>query len=635
MTTLAGKTPQASFPTQQAKDASKPPTPPRTPIKQSKLQQTGLDPDDPRVRQCLKMAAAIQGYPRHLSIHVGGFVLSAVPLENIAPIEPATMKDRTVVPWDKDDIDALRMYKVDVLGLGMLSAIRRALVFVFKGGFAPPVPPILPVAPDFDVNDLLAAIPAEESEVYDALCRADTVGVFQIESRAQMAMLPRLLPRCFYDLVVEVAIVRPGPIQGGMVHPYLRRRSGEDPKGAPHPLLEPILERTLGVPLFQEQVMQIAIVGAGYSGGEADQLRRDMAAWRRNGKLARHRERLLRGFAERGIAEEFGERLYKQIQGFGEYGFPESHAASFALLVYASSWLKVHHPAAFAAALVNSQPMGFYSPSSIFQDAQRHGVELLPIRVETSDWDCTLPSPNVIRVGLRQVKGLGEEAGKRIEEARGERAFRDIEDLRARATLDAHEMDVLAESGALNDLVAGTARDAMWSVRAPRGEGLFHGVGGDEAAVTLPALTRTEQLVLDFDRTGISVNDHPMRALRESLPRSILGSGELAKTPHGKHVTTAGLVICRQRPGTASGIVFVTLEDEHGFINLVLWAQVFERFRRVATSSGLLLVRGRVDAFAKRRDDGASDVVYVIADHLEKLRLAKGAPMRSMSRDFH
>ena len=471
--------------------------------------------------------------------------------------------------------------------------------------------------------------------MYDALCRADTVGVFQIESRAQMAMLPRLLPRCFYDLVVEVAIVRPGPIQGGMVHPYLRRRSGEDPKGAPHPLLEPILERTLGVPLFQEQVMQIAIVGAGYSGGEADQLRRDMAAWRRNGKLARHRERLLRGFAERGIAEEFGERLYKQIQGFGEYGFPESHAASFALLVYASSWLKVHHPAAFAAALVNSQPMGFYSPSSIFQDAQRHGVELLPIRVETSDWDCTLPSPNVIRVGLRQVKGLGEEAGKRIEEARGERAFRDIEDLRARATLDAHEMDVLAESGALNDLVAGTARDAMWSVRAPRGEGLFHGVGGDEAAVTLPALTRTEQLVLDFDRTGISVNDHPMRALRESLPRSILGSGELAKTPHGKHVTTAGLVICRQRPGTASGIVFVTLEDEHGFINLVLWAQVFERFRRVATSSRLLLVRGRVDAFAKRRDDGASDVVYVIADHLEKLRLAKGAPMRSMSRDFH
>ncbi len=597
----------------------------------ARLREAGFDPNDTRVRQCLKMSGAIQGYPRHLSIHVGGFILSAEPLEHIAPVEPATMEARTVVPWDKDDIDVLGFFKVDVLGLGMLTAIRKALGFIRQERDGPPQKTFI---------DMLAEIPAEDPVVYEALCRADTVGVFQIESRAQMSMLPRLLPKCFYDLVIEVAIVRPGPIQGGMVHPYLRRRNGEEPVDVPHALLEPILERTLGVPLFQEQVMQIAIVGAGYSGGEADQLRRDMAAWRRNGKLVRHRARLKRGFDERGISEEFGERLYKQIQGFGEYGFPESHAASFALLVYASSWLKVHHPAAFAAALVNSQPMGFYSTSTIFQDAQRHGVELLPIRVECSNWDCFLePAHGAtqslwIRVGLRQVRGLGEDAGKRIEAARAARAFDGVEDLRARAALDKKEMDALAESGALNGLVRGGARDAMWSVRAPRGEGLFQGVEASEVAAALPAMTRTEQLVLDFDRTGLSVADHPMRVLRERLPKTVLGSLELAKTPHGKHVTTAGLVICRQRPGTASGIVFVTLEDEHGFVNLVLWAAVFERYRRVASSSGLLLVRGRVDAFSRRRDDGSTDVVYVIADHLEKVRLDR-AELPSMSRDFH
>jgi error-prone DNA polymerase len=584
-----------------------------------RLREAGFDPNDGRVKQCLRMAAAIQGYPRHLSIHVGGFILSAEPLERIAPVEPATMKDRTVVPWDKDDIDVLGFFKVDVLGLGMLTAIRKALIMMRDG-----------VSPIF-VNDLLANIPAEDPVVYDALCRADSVGVFQIESRAQMSMLPRLLPRSFYDLVIEVAIVRPGPIQGGMVHPYLRRRNKEEPVDVPHALLEPILERTLGVPLFQEQVMQIAIVGAGYSGGEADQLRRDMAAWRRNGKLVRHRERLHRGFAKNGISEDFGERLYKQIQGFGEYGFPESHAASFALLVYASAWIKVHHPAAFAAALINSQPMGFYSASTILQDAQRHGVELEPIRVECSDWDCKV-SGSTIRVGLRLVKGLGEEAGRRVEKAR---PFSSVEDLRARAELDRKEMDALAEAGALNDLVAAGTREAMWSVRSPRGEGLFRGVGLEDD-VELPALTRTEQLVLDFERTGISIADHPMRAMRETLPKHVLGSRELAKTPHGKNVTTAGLVICRQRPGTASGIVFVTLEDEDGFVNLVLWAKVFEQYRRVATSSGLLLVRGRVDAFSRRRDDGSTDVVYVIADHLAKLKLDRaGAPLPSMSRDFH
>jgi len=376
-----------------------------------RVRACGLDPTDARVHQVLAMAAAIQGYPRHLSIHVGGFVLSADPLVQIAPVEPATMPNRTVIPWDKDDLDTLGFFKVDVLGLGMLTAIRKALDMV-SGDPRISAPTAI---------ERLSRVPAEDPRVYDALCAADTVGVFQIESRAQMAMLPRLKPRLFYDLVVEVAIVRPGPIQGGMIHPYLRRRTGQEPATVPHPKLAAILERTLGIPLFQEQVMQIAIAGAGYTGGEADQLRRDMAAWRRNGRLERHRARLLDGFERNGIAREFGERLYESIKGFGEYGFPESHAASFALLVYASAWLKVHHAAAFAAALINSQPMGFYSAATIIKDAERHGVDVLPVRVDASDWDCTLEGGDrtidgespALRLGLRVIKGLGEPAGRR------------------------------------------------------------------------------------------------------------------------------------------------------------------------------------------------------------------------------
>ncbi|MGD0530469.1 MAG: error-prone DNA polymerase, partial [Polyangiaceae bacterium] len=481
-----------------------------------RVRACGFDAGDVRVKQALSMAQAIQGFPRHLSIHVGGFVLSAEPLVNVAPVEPATMPKRTVIPWDKDDLDTLGFFKVDVLGLGMLTAIRKALQMVQPAATAT----ISPI-------DQLARIPPEDKRVYDALCAADTVGVFQIESRAQMAMLPRLRPRRFYDLVVEVAIVRPGPIQGGMVHPYLRRRSGEEAAVMPHPSLAPILERTLGIPLFQEQVMQLAIVGAGYTGGEADQLRRDMAAWKRNGKLARHREKLLAGFEKTGITREFGERLYQSIEGFGEYGFPESHAASFALLVYASSWLKVHHPAAFAAALVNSQPMGFYSPGSIVKDAERHGVEVLPARVDASDWDCTLeggmkretnregrregdfdldldPDPSLpssspcslhsdspaLRLGLRLVRGLGEEPGKRIEAARRARAFASVEDMVARAGLEKREVEALAHAGALVGF--GLARrEAMWKVRAPRaGEGeLFAGVELGDEKPALPVMS--------------------------------------------------------------------------------------------------------------------------------------------------
>ncbi|HZU83556.1 MAG TPA: error-prone DNA polymerase [Polyangiaceae bacterium] len=586
-----------------------------------RLAACGFDPDDPRVEQVLVMAHAIQGYPRHLSIHVGGFVLSAEPLVRVAPVEPATMPGRTVIPWDKDDLDTLGFFKVDVLGLGMLTAIRKALALADRDDRLRAPTAI----------DRLARVPAEDPRVYDALCAADTVGVFQIESRAQMAMLPRLRPRKFYDLVVEVAIVRPGPIQGGMVHPYLRRRTGEEPATMPHPRLAPILERTLGVPLFQEQVMQLAIVGAGYSGGEADQLRRDMAAWRRNGKLERHRERLLRGFADSGIAREFGERLYQSIEGFGEYGFPESHAASFALLVYASAWLKVHHPAAFAAALVNSQPMGFYSPGTIVKDAERHGVEVLPARVDASDWDCTLEGGDrsidgeapALRLGLRLVRGLGDDAGRRIERARRSRAFATVEDLVARAELDRRELDALARAGALAGF--GLARrEAMWKARAAREGGLFDGVEIDDQRPELPTLTRAEQLVLDYDTTGVTVGDHAMCVARPGLPASYKTARDLASTPHGARVSTAGVVICRQRPQTASGVVFVTLEDETGFVNLILWASAFERWRHVATTSSMLVAHGKVER--------EGDVVYVIPDRLERLGLIDVPPM---SRDFH
>jgi error-prone DNA polymerase len=591
-------------------------------IPRERVAACGFDPGDPRVRQVLGMAHAIQGYPRHLSIHVGGFILSAEPLVRVAPVEPATMPGRTVIPWDKDDLDTLGFFKVDVLGLGMLTAIRKALAMVAGDGGTS--------------IDRLAQIPAEDPRVYDALCAADTVGVFQIESRAQMAMLPRLRPRAFYDLVIEVAIVRPGPIQGGMVHPYLRRRTGEEPADMPHPMLAPILGRTLGVPLFQEQVMQLAIVGAGYSGGDADQLRRDMAAWRRNGKLERHRERLLAGFAKSGISREFGERLYQSIQGFGEYGFPESHAASFALLVYASAWLKVHHPAAFAAALVNSQPMGFYSPGSIVKDAERHGVEVLAARVDASDWDCTLEGgdraidgdPPAMRLGLRLVRGLGEAAGRRVEHARRARPFAGIEDLAARAALDVRELDILARAGALAGF--GVARrEAMWKAREPRGDSpeadLFAGIEPDRVpAGALPAMTRAEQLALDYRTTGVAVGDHAMQVVRPRLPASYKSARDLASMPHGARVVTAGVVICRQRPQTASGVVFITLEDETGFVNLILWARTFERWRHVATTSSMLVAHGKIER--------EGDVVYVVPTRLERLALYD---VPAMSRDFH
>ena len=601
-------------------------------VSESRLRAIGFSADDPRVRQTLVLARLVQGFPRHLSIHVGGFVLSATPLSNVAPVEPATMEKRTIIPWDKDDIDALGFFKIDVLGLGMLTAIRKCLDLVRdvterEPGYA------APGLVTGTAIERLARIPPDDPAVWDALGRADTVGVFQIESRAQMAMLPRLKPRKFYDLVIEVAIVRPGPIQGGMVHPYLRRRCGEEEIVSPHRILDPILERTLGVPLFQEQVMQIAIVGAGYTGGDADRLRRDMAAWKRTGSLEKHRARLLEGFAKNGIAQEFGERLYQQIHGFAEYGFPESHSASFALLVYASSWLKVHHPGELAAALINSQPMGFYSPSTLLQDAQRHGVELLPLDVNESGWDCSCPRGKQIRLGLRLVSGLGEDAGRRIEAAR---PFVSVDDVVGRAGLGKKEAMALAESGALDLLTSGARREAIWEVTSPRATDLFAGTTSKAKRPRLKPMSRADQLVLDYERTGVSIADHPLKLLRASLPRTFRSSVDVMSLRSGTKVTVAGLVTCRQRPGTASGVVFLTLEDEHGFLNIVVWARVFEEHHHVATQARLMVIHGRIDRSDASSPDPAApqSTVNVIADRIEELD-RKLPALASMSRDFH
>ena len=439
-------------------------------ITRERIVEAGLDPEDHRLRQVFRYADELVGFPRHLSIHVGGFVLSAEKLSRVAPIEPARMEGRSVIPWDKDDIEELRFFKLDVLALGLLTAVRKALALIHEATRECA----------FDPIEALAAIPPEDPAVYEAIQRADVLGVFQIESRAQMSMLPRLLPRCFYDLVIEVAIVRPGPIQGGMVHPYLRRRTGEEAPDPPHRSLEAILKRTLGVPLFQEQVMRIAMVGAGYSAGEADELRRDMAAWKRTGRLERHRERLLKGFAHHGIEKTFGEKLFQQIRGFGEYGFPESHAASFALLVYASAWLKVHHPLEYACALLNSQPMGFYSPSSIVIDAQRHGIEVRPPCVVRSSWDCTVEhepggQPPALRLGLRQIRGLGQGVATAVTDARRAAPFVSVSDVIRRGRVPKNAIEALAEAGALEALDP-SRRQALWRARAPR-------VGGSSKAL--------------------------------------------------------------------------------------------------------------------------------------------------------
>jgi len=583
-----------------------------------RIAEAGLDPDSPVVQNLLHLANALQRFPRHLSQHVGGFVISRGPLCRMVPIENAAMPERTVIQWDKDDLDDLGLLKVDCLALGMLSAIRRALSLVSQWRGEP-----------LAMQD----IPAEDPAVYEMIGHSDTVGVFQIESRAQMAMLPRLRPENFYDLVVEVAIVRPGPIQGGMVHPYLRRRQGLEPVTYPSEAVRGVLERTLGVPIFQEQVMQLAVVAAGFTPGEADQLRRSMAAWKRKGGLGHFEERLITGMSERGYNEDFARQIFAQIQGFGEYGFPESHAASFALLVYVSAWLKRHHPAAFCCALLNSLPMGFYSASQLVQDAKRHGVKVLPADVEVSAWECALEAATgealpLLRLGLNRVKGFNEAAAERIVAARNAGGvFRDAAELARRAELDRGELARLAAAGALASL-AGHRRHAAWEVAGiERMPPLLAGSGFAERAPRLLAPTEGENIIADYATLGLTLGRHPLALLRSGLSRRrLLSAREIAALPHGRIARAAGLVTCRQRPDTQSGVTFVTLEDETGMVNVVVWRDLAERQRRELIGAQLLGVYGKLER--------QGEVIHLIAGRLVDLSEMLGR-LQTRSRDFH
>ena len=559
------------------------------------IREAGLDPTEPRLAHALRLAREIVGFPRHLSQHVGGFVITRGPLDEMVPIANAAMADRTNIEWDKDDLDALGILKVDVLGLGMLTCIRKAFALIRA---------------HHGRTLSLATVPAEDPEVYDMLCRADSIGVFQVESRAQMSMLPRLKPRNFYDLVIEVAIVRPGPIQGDMVHPYLRRRSGEEAVDYPSEELKQVLAKTLGVPLFQEQAMRIAIVAAGFSPAEADALRRSMATFRRMGTIHTFRRKMIGGMVARGYARDFAERCFKQIEGFGEYGFPESHAASFALLVYVSAWLKCHYPAAFAAALLNSQPMGFYAPAQIVRDARDHGVEVRAVDVNHSLWDCTLEDSSCVReaatdpalrLGLRQIKGFsGAQAATLVaaREAGNARSFSDPEDLWRRSGLDTAALETLARADTFGS--AGlTRRPALWAVRrlGPKPLPLFADLaeGAGEPEVRLPEMAPGEEVSYDYGMLRLSLKHHPLALLREGLAQDgVVPAARLATMAPGSRVTVAGLAITRQRPGTASGVIFITLEDETGIANLIVWPKMFERYRRETLGARLLCVTGEL-----------------------------------------
>lgn len=567
-------------------------------VDDSRILEAGLSPDSPIIKRLLYLVRELIGFPRHLSQHVGGFVISDAPLYELVPVENATMPDRTVIQWEKNDLEDLGLLKVDVLGLGMLTAIRRSFDLIR----------------DFDGRDFtLATVPPEDPQVYDMICDGDTMGVFQIESRAQMTMLPRLRPRCYYDLVIEVAIIRPGPIQGDMVHPYLRRRNGEEAVDYPSEEVKGVLQRTLGVPIFQEQVMQLAIAAAGFTPGEADRLRRAMAAWKRRGGLGPFEDKLVNGMRERGYEETFARQIFQQILGFGEYGFPESHSASFALLVYVSSWLKCHEPAAFTCALLNSQPMGFYSASQLVQDVQRHGVVVRPVDINRSGWDCSLEADvaggAVLRLGFRMVKGLSEDAGQRIVAERASGDYTQLQTLLERVGLDQRELGVLASSGALRPL-SGDRHRARWAVAgAEKPMPLFPSMARYEPAPLLRKPTEGQNIVADYRSTGLTLERHPMCLLRRHLDRYRYAQARtLPILGDGHKVNVAGLVITKQRPGTASGVIFVTLEDETGQINLVLWKQIAEQYRAELLNARLLGVAGELQI--------EGQVIHVVARRL-------------------
>ncbi len=671
-------------------------------VMQQRIVEAGLDPDDWRVRQWLEAATLLMGFPRHLSQHVGGFVLTQGKLTRLVPVENAAMPDRSVIQWDKDDLDAMGLLKVDVLALGMLSAIRRCLHLVSARRGTP-----------FRMQD----IPGDDAATWDMICAADTVGVFQIESRAQMSMLPRLKPRCFYDLVIEVAIVRPGPIQGGMVHPYLRRRQGLEPVEYPGAGLREALGRTLGVPIFQEQVMQIAMLAAGFTAGEADSLRRAMAAWKRKGGVHHFHERIVTGMVARGYAREFAEGIFRQIEGFGEYGFPESHAASFALLVWVSCWLKRHEPACFLAAMLNSQPLGFYSASQLVQDARRHRIEVRPVDVTISDWDNTLeagasPHPNplpagegarklgsdsnfsstggpqdlgsdpasakptpirprrpsesgsdpnsalqssaptfppllpgegrgegcatphpAVRLGLRQITGLQETTAHRITTARTAAPFLNTEDLALRAALDAGDLKLLAAADALAAL-SGHRRQQVWDASAlRRAPELLRAAPTHEPTLALPAAPEGEEIVFDYAATGLTLRRHPLALLRPRLARwKLLTAAQLRDLPDGTPTRACGIVTVRQQPGTAKGVTFVTLEDETGTVNVIVWKALRESQRRELVHARLLAVQGTW----QRDVESGGEVRHLIASRLKDLTplLGRLADVGPGSRDF-
>ena len=608
-------------------------------------------PPQRRLQLWLSLACELQRFPRHLSQHVGGFVLTQGPLTRLVPVENASMKDRSVIQWDKDDLDAVGLLKVDVLALGMLSAIRRCLVLIEQCRGRP-----------MRMQD----IPSEDPAVYAMISRADTVGVFQIESRAQMSMLPRLRPQTFYDLVVEVAIVRPGPIQGGMVHPYLKARAHPEAVQYASPALREVLKRTHGVPIFQEQVMQVAMAAADFSAGEADQLRRSMAAWKRKGGVSKFYDRLVGGMLKNGYTQDYADQLFQQIEGFGEYGFPESHAASFALLVYASCWLKWYEPACFLAAMLNSQPLGFYGPAQLVQDAQRHGVEVRPVDVQHSAWDCSLedvsphapslrvdrcppggrilpwdgpaekssphaPSQPAVRLGLRMVKGLARVASERLVEARRAGPFASTQDMALRCGLDVGDLRALASADALQSL-SGHRRQQVWDASALRAApALLQGVPIDEADLQLPAAEEGEEVVFDYAAVGLTLRSHPLALLRAQLaPRRLLTAAQMHPFPSGRLVRACGIVTMRQQPQTAKGVVFVTLEDETGSVNVIVWKAIKEQFREVVYRARLMAVYG----VWQRDEESGGEVRHVVAKRLVDLTHLLGS-LSTVSRDFH
>jgi len=610
----------------------RPKTGARNAISATQLQEAGLDPTDHRVQLTVALTQQLVGLPRHVGVHVGGFTISDGPLVDLCPIEPATMNARTVIQWDKDDVDTVGFVKVDLLSLGMLTATRKCFDLI---------------AQHWGRSLTLASVPSEDPAVYDMLCQADSIGVFQVESRAQMSMLPRLKPRCWYDLVIEVSIVRPGPIQGGMVHPYLRRRRGQERVTYAHPALRPILERTMGVPIFQEQVMAMAVAVGGFTPGQADALRRAMGAWRKRGGLEPLTHKLIHGMRKNGISPQYAEQICAQIQGFGEYGFPESHAASFARLVYISAWLKCHYPGAFAAALINSQPMGFYSARSLASDAERHGVEIRPVHVNHSEWDCTLEpidttkQQHALRLGFRLIKGLRKDHGIAITNARQDMPYTHIGALARRANLNRNTIALLARTGSLEGLhthttplphtpTTGNRRQALWAAQGLIDLPLFRGLMRDTVPAPLSPPGPVDNMREDYALVGLSVGTRsgiqdPVGLIRPELQeRGFVTAAQIKAGQPNSVIKVGGVITNRQRPGTASGMLFMTLEDETGMINLVVRPQTFKRQRRHIMEHNMLEVTGRIQR------DGAS--VSVLCFRFAPMRLAP--QLHTKSRDF-